>query len=424
MTGPDLVDLFAQGLGALLVLGASAHVVGLIVRTRVELRAARVEHQLRMRVLEQSLASETERRENRQRLTEGTWSGTRKFRIARKTEEAKDIMSFYLVAHDGKTLAPFHPGQFLTFSLRIPGEQKPLIRCYSLSDSPFEREHYRVSIKKLGPPPNSPECPPGRSSTHFHENLQEGDIVDVRAPSGGFFLDLEQRRPIVLIAGGVGVTPMLSMLKAACAAGYGQDVWFFYGLRSGVEHAFRDEMERCEAEHGNVKLRYCYSAPTVEDTEANAYHLGEMISVDLFKRVLPSNNYVFYICGPPPMMAALSEGLAEWGVPQADIRSEAFGPASVKRAETSAPQAGAQFEVRFERSGKSLPWIGGGNLLDFAEDNGITIDSGCRAGSCGTCLTAVKAGSVEYPHPPDTPPEAGSCLVCMARPTSNLVLDA
>lgn len=421
----DLSSALVQTAGALLVLGVGAHVFAVLWRSRMEISAARTEHGIRLQALEQTLAAATVRRDTAQGVVDGSWSGTRKFRIARKQIEAEKICSFYLVSHDGKALAPFSPGQFLTFSLRLPDRPKPLIRCYSLSDSPFERDHYRVSIKRLGPPPQQPDLPPGLSSNHFHHNLNEGDIVDVKAPGGSFFLDLDQRRPVVLIAGGVGVTPVFSMLKAACAADYGQEIWFFYGVRHGGEHAFRGEMERCEAQHSNVKLRYCYSEPSDEDRANNNFHFDENVSVELFKRTLPSNNYVFYICGPPPMMAGVSEDLTAWGVPEEDIRTEAFGPASIKKTETPPLAAGTEaFSIQFARSGKTLPWTGGENLLEFAEANGVVIDFGCRAGSCGTCLTAVKSGSVEYLRKPDTQPESGSCLACMARPTSALVLDA
>ena len=425
MSGELLSSVIVQATGALLVLAVGAHVIAVLWRARVEISAARKEHSLRLQALEQTLAAATVRRDTEQGVVDGSWSGTRKFRIARKQIEAQDICSFYLVSHDGKALAPFSPGQFLTFSLRLPGRPQPLIRCYSLSDSPFERDHYRVSIKRLGPPPQQPDLPPGLSSNHFHQNLNEDDIVDVKAPGGSFFLDLDQRRPVVLIAGGVGVTPVFSMLKAACAADYGQEIWFFYGVRQGGEHAFREEMEQCEAQHSNVKLRYCYSRPSDEDRANNAFHFDENVSVELFKRVLPSSNYVFYICGPPPMMAGVSEDLAAWGVPEEDIRTEAFGPASVKKTETPPPPAGTEeYSIQFSRSGKTLRWTGGENLLEFAEENGVVMDFGCRAGSCGTCLTAVKSGSVEYLRKPDTQPESGSCLACMARPTSDLVLDA
>jgi len=129
MSGDLLSSVIVQATGALLVLGVGAHVIAVLWRARVEISAARKEHSLRLQALEQTLAAATVRRDTEQGVVDGSWSGTRKFRIARKQIEAQDICSFYLVSHDGKALAPFSPGQFLTFSLRLPGRPQPLIRC-------------------------------------------------------------------------------------------------------------------------------------------------------------------------------------------------------------------------------------------------------------------------------------------------------
>ena len=167
------------------------------------------------------------------------WNGSRKFEIHRKQREAEGVHSFYLVPHDGKPLPPFLPGQYLTFQLRIPDQPKPVIRCYSLSDSPNNPDYYRVSIKKVPPPRDQPDKPPGLSSTYFNDMLQEGAILDVKAPSGQFFLDMTSERPIVFVGGGIGLTPVLSMLTALTESGIRREVWFFLGVRNGKEHFMR-----------------------------------------------------------------------------------------------------------------------------------------------------------------------------------------
>ncbi|MDX1411714.1 MAG: 2Fe-2S iron-sulfur cluster-binding protein, partial [Nitrospirales bacterium] len=163
------------------------------------------------------------------------------------------------------------------------------------------------------------------------------------------------------------------------------------------------------------------------DVPGKDYHHAGHITVELFKRVLPANNYEFYICGPPSMMESLTQGLMSWGVPAEKIFFEAFGPATVKRA-TSAPiplDDGPGIDVTFAKSGKKCPWNPkAGSLLDFAESNGIAIDFGCRAGNCGTCLTAIKEGEVTYLTDPGTMPEAGSCLTCISVPKGQVTLDA
>src|SRR5947208_8830214 len=141
------------------------------------------------------------------------WNGYRKFQIGHKRQECDGVWSFRLEPHDRRPLPAFKPGQYLTFQLNCPGRDKPLVRCYSLSDCP-KPDYYRVTIKREGPPPDKPDLPPGVASTFFCDLLKEGDIIDAKAPSGHFCLDLAQDKPVVLIAGGVGITPMLSMANA------------------------------------------------------------------------------------------------------------------------------------------------------------------------------------------------------------------
>ena len=362
------------------------------------------------------------------------WSGFRKFRVDGKVLEAESCCSFYLAPHDGRPLPAYLPGQYLTFRLQIPGQPKELTRCYSLSDSPDHSDYYRVTIKRIPPPGNKPDAPPGVVSGHFHERIQVGDILDVKAPSGHFHLDPEHRNPVVLVGGGIGVTPALSMLNYLATAPSKREVWFFYGIRNSREHMLRDALQEIAAEHENIHIVVCYSDPLPDEQIGEDYHYGERVSVDLFKRVLGVNNFDYYICGPAPMMESLTKGLTDWGVPEKRIHFEAFGPASVKKV-TKSDQAGSgsgteaadtnRIEVTFSRSNKKLMWSNSaGSLLEFAEANGISMDSGCRAGSCGTCATAIRDGQVDYLRDPDFDIEKGSCLACVAVPKGPLSLDA
>lgn len=357
-----------------------------------------------------------------------SWNGLRKFEIQRIVPEAKDINSYYLVPHDGRPLPPFLPGQYLTFQLKIPDLAKPLVRCYSLSDSPNYPDRYRISIKRVPPPRNKPDVPPGRSSSYFHENLNIGDILDVKAPSGHFYLQTAKDNPIVLIGGGIGITPVLSMLNTLCESELKREIWFFLGLRNGAEHPMKDHLQELADAHENVRMNICYSDPGERDVEGRDFQYAERISVNLFKRLLPSNNYTFYICGPPPMMEMVTDDLKEWGVPEEEIHFEAFGAATVKRTKVTVAETAEGLtvpDIVFSRTGATFPWDGSAeSLLDFAERNGIDIDSGCRAGNCGTCITAIKSGEVEYSIEPGAPPEDGSCLTCISVPKSNLILDA
>ncbi|MDE1045611.1 MAG: iron-sulfur cluster-binding domain-containing protein, partial [Nitrospinaceae bacterium] len=169
-----------------------------------------------------------------------------------------------------------------------------------------------------------------------------------------------------------------------------------------------------------------YSKPAETDALNTDYHFKGRVNVESFKSLLPSNNFDFYMCAPPPMVKDLRNDLAEWGVPKKNIHFEAFGPATVKVfKKESDKESISNISIVFKKSGKTLLWDSkSGSLLDFAEENQIPIDSGCRAGNCGTCLTAVTDGDVELMGEPGSDPEVGSCLTCISIPKGNLTLDA
>jgi uncharacterized protein len=148
--------------------------------------------------------------------------------------------------------------------------------------------------------------------------------------------------------------------------------------------------------------------------------------------LLPLKPYHYYICGPTSMLQSLVPTLEDWGVPDSRIHFEAFGPASVqrKKASTSAGAPGAagvaaDILVTFAKSGKQLAWqADAGTLLDFAEANGMQVNSGCRAGGCGTCQTTITSGEVTYRQTPDFDPEPGTCLLCVCTPKTSVTLEA
>jgi hypothetical protein len=404
----DLAFLVAIGVSRLLE-----------VRRRAGLQRMRLELAIERASLEIKSASEAK----------SAWSGIRKFSVEQKVRECDDTYSFYLKPHDGKPLPHFLPGQYLTFQLAVPGLGKPIIRCYSLSDC-ARRTHYRVTIKRCPPPPESGH-PPGVGSSYFCDHVKAGDILDVKAPNGHFHLDLEKERPVVLISGGVGVTPMIAMAAALAEAGSSREVWFFHGARNGSDHMFKAYTSRLRTENKNCHVHVCYSKPLPTDTKGVDYQHEGRVTVELMKSVLPSNNFGFFLCGPGSFMESVTEDLRVWGVPDEWVHFEAFGPASVKRAAKPETKVSVTYppfgglEVTFARSGRKVSWQGGGHsLLELAEEARIKIDAGCRAGNCGSCLVAIKSGSVEYLGAHGADVEEGSCLACICRPATALVIDA
>lgn len=360
------------------------------------------------------------------------WSGFRPFKVARRAVEdaAGQICSFYLEPEDRQPLPSFKPGQFLTFRLEVPkadgNGKEQITRCYSLSDAP-QSGHYRVSIKRIPPRSNHP---PGRSSNFFHDRMQVGTTLQVRPPSGHFHLE-PGSNPIVLIAGGIGITPMLSMLNWCQLHQPEREVWFFYGVRNSKEAAFSSHLSAIAAAKPNVHLRLCFSDPLPEDQLGKDFHHHGRVDVHLFRMELPLKPYHYFICGPTPMMETLVAALEDWGVPDSHVHFEAFGPASIKRrkaAATAADGAAApvgDIMVTFAKSGKQAHWSPqSGSLLEFAESQGIAIDSGCRAGGCGTCQTTIRSGEVSYRQSPDHDPEPGTCLMCVCTPKTDVTLEA
>ncbi|UXH78389.1 NO-inducible flavohemoprotein [Roseateles amylovorans] len=239
----------------------------------------------------------------------GGWRGERRLRVARKVPESDIITSFYLVADDGEPLAPFLAGQYLTLVLNIAGQ--PLRRQYSLSDAP-DQPWYRISVKRE---------PGGTASNWLHDQVEVGAFLQVQPPAGEFTLDDQARRPLLLVTGGVGITPAMAMLEKTAASG--RPIRFIHAARHGGVHAFRERVDQLAQAHRNVEAVYLYDSPRVGDRPHAVGHIDR----DLLARHMPDDRDVdLYLLGPKPFMQAIyAHGLA-LGVPVAQLRYEFFGP--------------------------------------------------------------------------------------------------
>lgn len=245
----------------------------------------------------------------------GGWRGKRLFRVARREAESELITSFYLEPADGGALLDFRPGQYLTLVLDIDGE--PVRRNYSLSDAPG-KPWYRISVKREAG---------GRGSNWLHDHAGVGTELCVLPPCGDFVLDEDGDRPLVLVTGGVGITPAMSMLEAAAPSG--RHIRFVHAARHGGVHAFRARVDAIAARHANVVPLYVYDQPRPDDRP----HATGLVSRELLAQALPADRDVdLYFLGPEPFMQAVySHGLA-LGVPQQRLRYEFFGPLQVLQA--------------------------------------------------------------------------------------------
>lgn len=358
------------------------------------------------------------------------WPGLRDFRVVGREFEdaARSVCSFYLEPVDSLPLPLFKAGQFITVSLHIPDPRqnpKVVTRCYSLSNKPGD-ERFRISVKRASAPANLPNVVPGLASNYLHDHVALGDVIALKAPSGQFHIDSDADIPVVLVAGGIGVTPLLSMLLWCLDKQPARTIHFYCGARNGEEQAFKPLLEGLAERHANVHLSFVWSRPSDDTSIGVDYHHRGHVDTDLLRRTLPFGQHAYYVCGPAGMMESLVPGLLGWGVDAADIHYEAFGPASVHLGPVAAePVLASPMNITFQASGRTLAWDGSDqNLLDFAERNGLHMESGCRAGSCGSCETRVVSGQVAYRDKPAYEPAPGYCLPCVGRPASALVIHA
>lgn len=249
-------------------------------------------------------AEEAVYREHEQRP--GGWRGPRRFRVARKQRESDVITSFYLEPEDGGELMAFEPGQYLTLLLTVDGQT--IRRNYSLSDAPG-KPYYRISVKRE---------PEGVASNHLHDKVREGDVLDVLPPCGEFVLR-EGAGTVVLLTGGVGITPAISMLNAAAASG--RPIEFIHCALNGRVHAFRDHVDGVAQRHGNVRTTYLYNEPLPGDPP----HQPGLISAELLRERLPADSDLYFL-GPKPFMRAVHAIADQLGVPVDRRHFEFFGP--------------------------------------------------------------------------------------------------
>ena len=357
----------------------------------------------------------------------------RSFVVASRVRESETITSFTLAPEDGAALPPFLPGQFLIFELTIPGQPKPVVRTYSLSDCP-NAETYRVSIKREAAPADRPDLAPGLSSNYFHDQVAVGTKLRVGAPRGKFHLDQDSERPVVLLSAGVGLTPMIGMMNAIVQSGSGRPVWFLHGARDGREHAMGAHVRRMAETEDQVHAHIRYSQPAASDIAGRDHDSAGRIDIALLKQVLPFDDYDFYLCGPTPFMRSLYCGLLSLDISERRIHYEFFGPASVLKDEAKptgpalAPNAETELaggiQVTFARSGVTAAWDPAcDSILDLAERQGLSPDYSCRSGICHTCMCPLSEGEVEYLEDPLDEPDQGCVLICCSRPKTNLVIE-
>ncbi|WP_257281259.1 NO-inducible flavohemoprotein [Endozoicomonas sp. ISHI1] len=247
----------------------------------------------------------------------GGWRGTRTFKVTRKVKESDLITSFYFEPVDGKPVADFKPGQYIGLYITPENSVNRCIRQYSLSDA-SNGKSYRISVKREG----SGDIQ-GHISNYLHDHVQEGDAVELSPPAGDFFLDTRNQSPVVLLSGGVGVTPLLSMLNTLTASNISEPVRFVHSAINGSVHAFFDHVSTLAEQRDNIEQIVFYDQP--EEGDQNYDHAGRT-DLNLIREQIEIPGAHYYFCGPLGYMNMVNETLLGWGVPPANIHYEVFGP--------------------------------------------------------------------------------------------------
>ncbi|KDP85189.1 dihydropteridine reductase [Cupriavidus sp. SK-3] len=250
----------------------------------------------------------------------GGWTGWRTFVVREKRPESNVITSFILEPADGGAVVNFEPGQYISIAVEVPALGLQQIRQYSLSDMPNGRS-YRISVKRE----SGGTQPPGYVSCLLHDHVNVGDEVKLAAPYGSFHIDVNAKTPIVLISGGVGLTPMVSMLKKAIQDPQRQVV-FVHGARNSGVHAMRDRLREAAKTYANLDAIVFYDDPLPQDVVGRDYDHAGLVDVKAIKDAILLPDADYYICGPIPFMRLQHDALKELGIREARIHYEVFGP--------------------------------------------------------------------------------------------------
>ena len=333
-------------------------------------------------------------------------------------DETADIRTFRLLRPEGFT---FQPGQFLNVRVKVDG--KPLVRCYSISSAPESSGYLEISVKRQGVVSNL-----------LHATVRPGSVLQVKGVAGGRFVYPEgDDRPLILLGGGVGITPLISMLRHAVVADPTRPVTLLLSSRTAADIPFRDELATIRSRHPQVQV--CLRCS--RDAAALGVGAGRIDEECIRGHAPDAANSIFMICGPPPMIDAMKALALRLGARADDVRAEAFEAAVAASRERdelaqvipigAAARAAAGCSVTLAVTGRTLPVGRGQSLLDACEAGGIdSIPSSCRAGMCMTCRTRLVKGEVDCASESLDAEDraAGYVLPCVAWPKGDCVLDA
>lgn len=345
-----------------------------------------------------------------------------RLRVARIVQETEDVKTFRFVAcHGGGIPFSYLPGQFLT--LTLPLGDKPIRRSYTMSSSPTQGYYCEITVKREER---------GAGSRYLHDNVHVGDTLEVKAPSGKFYFKGDESDGVVLIGGGVGITPMVSIVRALTDMAWPGEIYLIAACQDPEHFIFKAEIERLESSYDNLHV---FAAMSRIEHDTGRYRKGRLTGEMLAEWVPDLPAKWVHLCGAPPMMDATKEMLAELGVPEDRIHTENFGSTQKPKAKVAEEQEEAvearktaqSGTVSFTASDVSTPLQPDETVLEAAERVDVDIDYSCRVGTCGECKVKLLSGEVTMEEEDGLDPgdkEQGMILACQAKADRDIAVEA
>lgn len=344
-----------------------------------------------------------------------SWSGS--LRVVRIFQETPDVKTFRFVDPDGGKL-PFTylPGQFITVTIVSDGV--PVRRSYTIASSPTRRDSCEITVKREQY---------GVVSQYLHDQVHIGDLVQLIGPSGKFTFTGQESDSLVLIAGGVGITPMMSVIRYLTDRSWSGEIFFLFGCKSEDDIIFREEIEYLQKRHANLHVTILLDKKS--DDPKRPYLTGYITKEVLNERVPAIASRRVHICGPPPMMEAVKRTLLELEVPEENIKTEIFaGKTPPPKTSLGGANATATSAIcTFARSKKTAVLPPDKTVLEASEDVSVNIDYSCRIGVCGICKTKLLSGSVTMEVQEaltDEDKAQNIILACQAKAVADVAVDA
>jgi glycine betaine catabolism B len=345
------------------------------------------------------------------------WRGF--LRIGSIVKETASAKTFRLLPSSGDRFLPFTflPGQFLNVAFWIGGAK--MNRSYSISSSPTQREYVELTVRRE---------PRGAVSRHIVDLLKVGDQIEAGGPVGKFTFTGAEADSIVLIAGGVGITPMMSITRYLTERSWAGEIFFVYACRAPIDFIFANEIAALQ--RVNPKLRVAVTMSRSEGTDWKGPR--GRITKELLTQTVPNlASRRIHLCGPPLMMDSTKAILTELGVLPDQVKTELFGatkPTPAVAGTTAKPTVPATGPlVTFSKNNKSAKIHVDQTILELSEELSIGIEFSCRVGTCGVCKVKMTSGEVAMAVEDALEPEDktnGIILACQAKPKGDVAVEA